>query len=122
MRLARFGAVGAAATLLHAGLAALAFAVSGRFLASHALGFLAAFAFASIAHFHFTFRATDRFAQRTAAYFAISGSSFVLSSLAGLWMKAEGAMQTSLGVASLALIAMAVNFTLTRVAAYGDVR
>lgn len=111
---ARFGLVGAAATLVHLVTAQGILAASVPPMAANAAGFVVAFGFGLLGHYHFTFRAAGPFARAVRRYGVISISGFLVNNLVLVALVSSGRVGDGIAVATAILVVPAATFLASR--------
>lgn len=111
---ARFGLVGAAATLMHLVAAQAVLATGVAPVAANAAGFAAAFGLGLLGHYHFTFRAAGPFARALRRYGVIAIGGFLVNNLALAALVASGRVGDGVALATAILLVPAATFLASR--------
>ena len=117
--LARFGIVGVAATLVHYGVALAAARAGAPLLLANLAGFCLGFVVSFLGHHHWTFRRPGAaparaIGQSAARFFAVSGTSFLFSTVVLAGLVAQGRLAAPVALAIAVLMVPLANFVAAR--------
>jgi putative flippase GtrA len=111
---ARFGLVGAGATLTHLAVAQAVLAMGLSPVASNIIGFAVAFLAGLVGHYHFTFPGTGSFGRAFRRYGVIALGGFLFNNVVLIGLMATGRVSEQISLLVAILIVPATTFIASR--------